>query len=55
MLKCPRCREGTGRPDGYAIHEGDTVRLIVRCSECRHRWSVIRQATDPGVEPNPAA
>jgi hypothetical protein len=23
------------------MHERDTVKVIIRCGKCRHRWSVI--------------
>jgi hypothetical protein len=51
VVQCPRCHKASGRQDRFAIHERDAVRVIVRCTECRHRWSVIIQATDsnPGV------
>jgi hypothetical protein len=58
-FQCPRCQEFTGRQDGFAVHERvrerQTTRVIVRCTECRHRWSVIVRSPDPGLEPNPAA
>jgi predicted RNA-binding Zn-ribbon protein involved in translation (DUF1610 family) len=55
VFQCPRCHKTAGRQDRFAVHERDIVRVIVRCTECRHRWSVIFRATDPGIEPTPAA
>jgi hypothetical protein len=38
---CPRCQRKAGAP--YRVVPVDTVtlRLLVRCDACRHRWSVI--------------
>ena len=38
---CPRCQRKTGAP--YRVVPVDLVslRLLVRCDACRHRWSVI--------------
>ena len=48
-FKCPRCQQHAGRQDKFALHERDEVKVIVRCGECRHRWSVIMSAADHAV------
>jgi hypothetical protein len=52
VFQCPRCHEATGRQDRFAIHDREYVKVIVRCTQCRHRWSAILRAADTGFEPN---
>jgi Zn ribbon nucleic-acid-binding protein len=49
MFPCPRCHRPTGRQDKFALHEQDQVKVIVKCGECRHRWSVLMSAAEAGV------
>jgi transcriptional regulator NrdR family protein len=49
VFQCPRCNQPAGRQDRFAVHEGDQVRVIVKCTECRHRWSVMMAAADVNV------
>jgi hypothetical protein len=46
VFQCPRCQQPTGRQDRFALHERDKVKVIVKCDDCRHRWSVILAAAD---------
>jgi DNA-directed RNA polymerase subunit M/transcription elongation factor TFIIS len=48
LFQCPRCHQPAGRQDKFAIHERDHVKVIVKCAECRHRWSVLI-AADAGL------
>jgi DNA-directed RNA polymerase subunit M/transcription elongation factor TFIIS len=52
IFSCPRCGRPTGRQDKFAVHERDEIKVIVRCTECRHRWSVIVAAGDH-ADPSP--
>jgi transcription elongation factor Elf1 len=45
-FQCPRCHQPTGRQDKFTLHERDKIKVIVRCGECRHRWSVIVSASE---------
>jgi hypothetical protein len=39
---CPQCKTGSGKPDRAAPHEQQqTVRLLLRCDHCKHRWSIL--------------
>jgi transcription elongation factor Elf1 len=46
VFECPRCHQTEGRQDKFTLHERDKIKVIVRCGECRHRWSVILAADD---------
>ena len=48
MFPCPRCHQPTGRQDKFALEERDKVKVIVKCGECRHRWSVVMSAAEAG-------
>jgi hypothetical protein len=40
--ECPQCKSGSGQPDRAAPHEQhQTVRLLLRCDQCKHRWSIL--------------
>jgi len=34
------------------VREGDTVRVIVRCEACRHRWTVIMPRSRDDAAPD---
>ena len=38
---CPRCQQPTGMAYKVADDGGADVRVLIRCGDCRHRWSAI--------------
>jgi hypothetical protein len=39
---CPRCQSGTGQPFRALADEATaTVRVLLRCDGCHHRWSTM--------------
>jgi hypothetical protein len=38
---CPLCHQPASQQRLFSTHERETVRVIVRCDSCRHRWSVL--------------
>jgi len=38
---CPRCQRKTGAPYRVVPVDPVSLRVLVRCDACRHRWSVI--------------
>lgn len=51
---CPLCHRSTGRHDRLSLHDGDKLRVIVRCDACRHRWTVLLPASDADADDSPA-
>jgi hypothetical protein len=50
-VRCPLCHLLTGVEERFIVHEGDQMRVIVRCAGCRHRWSVIKLAAKGDAAP----
>lgn len=38
---CPRCHRGGGQPYRAVPEAAKTLRVLLRCDGCRHRWSAI--------------
>ena len=36
---CPRCQQRVGRPYRFADDGPRTMRVLIRCQNCLHRWS----------------
>jgi hypothetical protein len=41
---CPRCLKGDGQPFRLAHDAESSVRVLLRCDLCHHRWSTIVDA-----------
>ena len=39
--RCPRCQRPTGIAYRVADDGGADLRVLIRCGDCRHRWSAI--------------
>jgi hypothetical protein len=38
---CPRCLKAGGQPYRFAADESQSLRVLLRCDWCHHRWSEI--------------
>lgn len=38
---CPRCKKGVGQTYRVIPDNPSSLRILMRCDQCRHRWSAI--------------
>jgi len=41
LQNCPRCRRDAGQAYRAVSQDPTSLRVLIRCDACRHRWSMI--------------